>query len=119
MSTITIGATTITPTLIDGYESTRESRNIVHPIIGTASPDVTIRPAMLRRGTLRLLFTTEAAAKTAEDTHANATEPATLVAPEASTVDMTYVVDGRISRALDEATRRAWIVLVDFQEVEP
>lgn len=118
MSTITIGATVITPTVVDGYESSRQSGNIVHQILGTSSPDVTFRPAQLRRGSLRLVFASEAAAKAAEDAHATA-GTCELSDGDVETVDMVYVVDGEIRRTLDDATRHVWVVTVDFQEVSP
>ena len=37
---------------------------------------------------------------------------------ERSTVTMQYVVDGSVTRELDDATRDVWIVSVDFQEVD-
>jgi hypothetical protein len=119
-STITHSQGTIVPALIDGYESTREGRSVMHEILGTSRVDVTLRPAAPRTGTLRLLILTEADAAAAEIVIARA-EVFTLTSTERATVDMQFFVPpgGRISRELDEDTRDHWIVAFDFHEVTP
>ena len=64
-NTISDGSTVITPQLILGWEAAQDSRNVIHSIIGKAEPDVTLKPATLRTGTLQLLFLTAAEASTA------------------------------------------------------
>lgn len=113
---ITSGANTIAPTLVLGYEADREANNIIHAIPGRANPDVTLRPANLRTGTLELGFASESASKTAADLHATL-GVFTLTDTDRSTVAMSYVVNGRIGRALEDQSRDAWIISVDFQEV--
>lgn len=119
MTIITHGADTITPTQVLGYQSEREGRNIVHPILGRPSPDVTLRPAGLRTGTLSMGFagpTAEGDSRFAENLHSNG-GVFTLMSAERLTVPMSYVVAGRIGRELEDESRDAWIVNVDFQEV--
>lgn len=120
MSTvITHASGTITPTVVLGYESEREARTIVHSILGRANPDVTLRPAGLRTGTLTLGFegaTAEADSLEAENVHA-AVGSFAVVSTDRDTIEMPYVVSGRITRALDDQTRDAWTVAIDFQEV--
>jgi hypothetical protein len=115
-SIISDGVTTITPLVVDGYESGRESGNIVHRIIGVASPDVTFRPALLRAGTLRLVFPVEADADAAVAFHAAGTVFA-FEDSDRPSLAMSYVTSGRISCALDDETRDVWVVSVDYQEV--
>lgn len=121
MHSITDGETTITPTVVDGYQADRDARSIVHEILGRSAADVTARPASLRTGTLRLGFvgsTAEEDSKEAEDLHATG---ALLVfsSSELPTIDMSYVVPlgGRITRELENTTRAAWMLTVTFQEV--
>jgi hypothetical protein len=118
VTTLSDGTTTVTPILVDGYTSTRESGNVVHTIISSVSPEVTLRAARLRTGTLRLLFATQAEALVGEALHAL---PVVLVLadPDVSGINMSYVAHGNIEVSLDDATRTAWIVSVDFQEVTP
>lgn len=118
MSTIiTSGSETITPVLVTGYGSSRESANIIHTVLGSPNPDVTIRPAALRSGTLSLLFDDEAESLAAELLHTTG-QTFAVVSTERASVEMTYVVGrGTIDRELDDATRDAWIVRVPFQEV--
>lgn len=119
--TITIAGTVITPHLVMGYEAARQGGTLVHPILGRASADITLRPAGLRTGTLRLLFTgstADADSLAAATAHA-ASSVAVLASGDLASVAMSYVVPdtGRIVRTLDDETRAAWTVAVDFQEV--
>lgn len=115
MATITQGATSIVPALVLGYTATRAAGNVLHPIIGRASPDVTLRPAALRTGTLTLFFTTAAAAWIAHNTHALPGK-LTLTDLDIPQIGMVYVLAGSLTIALDDGRRR-WVVTVDYQEV--
>lgn len=121
---ITSGATVIRPTLVLGYESTRAGGNIVHPIIGRRQPDVTLRPGGMRAGRLELLFddpnpaVAESASAAAETLH-NSAAVLTLRSDDRPSIGMSYVVPagGNITRRLEDATREAWILAVDFEEI--
>jgi hypothetical protein len=120
VDTITIGASTFTPTIVDGYASSREARTIVHPVLGVAAPDVTIRPALLRNGTMRYLFRVEADAVACENAHATATGSASFTSDDRPTLNMTYVVaGGPVGRTLHDETRDMWILEIPFQEISP
>lgn len=114
--TITSGATVITPTAVDEYESSATPGTIIHEIINREDPDVTLRPASLRRGVLNLSFRTDAASRAAEE--ALATPGVwTWDAPVAS-VGMTFVVaGGDLGRRM--MTTGRWLVTVPFVEVAP
>lgn len=115
MTTISDGTTTITPILISGYESSRTSRNVVHPILGTNVPAVSLRAAGLRTGTLTALVANRAAAVALETVLAKAllltyTDPDT-------TLSMTFVLDGEARVKLDPDTLTLWTVVWDYSEV--
>lgn len=116
-TTITDGTVTVTPRLVEGYESARASKNLFHPVIGRNSPDVTLRPADLRTGSLTFLFTVEADAIACETMHQSGVF--TLTDTDVPSVDMTYVLDGSVTRTLDPDVAHIWHVTVDFQEVAP
>lgn len=116
-TTITTGDTTITPTLVTGWEASQDSRNIIHTIIGRSTPDVTLKPASLRTGTLEMLFENATDADEARTVHMDAAV-FTLTSSELSQVNMSYVVAGSISSVLEDETRRLWTLAVDFQEVD-
>lgn len=116
-TTITTGSSTITPTLVTGWEATQESRNIIHDIIGRSTPDVTLKPSALRSGNLELLFDTATAANTARLLHME-NAVFTITSTELPQINMTYVVGGSISSALEDVTRNMWIISVDFQEID-
>jgi len=116
-TTLTDGVTTLTPTLnlTEGYNLSRESANQLHWILGDPSPAVTLRPAKLRTGTLKLRFVTESSADAAVAMHAR---PAifTLTDTDLPLSSMRYVLDGTVARDLDPEAF-VWIVSVDYQEI--
>jgi hypothetical protein len=118
MTTIAHSTGVITPTIVDGYRAARTPRTILHPILGRADDDVTFRPASLRKGTLSLVFATEAAANSAAAALA-IPQVLTLADPDI-TIGMTFVVsDEDTEIELDDETRDAWILTVPFREIAP
>lgn len=140
---ITQGDIVIHPDVVDGYQASSESNTKVHKILGRSNPDITERPADLRKGTLRLVFggagsggvvyvivdgivvgvgtsigDAEARSAEAETVH-NSGGVFSLQSDERTTIVMDYIVPEGSSarRELDGATRDVWIVSVDFQEV--
>lgn len=115
-TTISDGTTTITPELVLGYQANQETRNVLHTILGNATPDVTLRPANLRTGTLEMLFLTAEDANVAREMH---TYPIVLTfsSTEIPYADMQYVPAGTVSTVLEDETRSLWTFSVDFQEV--
>jgi hypothetical protein len=116
---ITHGVDVIAPTVVLNISSARESGNIIHPIIGRAEPDVTLRPASLRTGVLELGFAgpdAEADSADAEQAHAGM-GAFTLHNDVRPSLGFSYVVNGTVERALEDETRDAWIVRVGYQEV--
>lgn len=117
MSTfITHGATTITPTVVSSYEVEQEGGNLVHTIPGRSEPDVTLRPAGLRTGTLTLTFASATAANAARLLHVTG-GVFTLTSPEQAVVNMSYVLSGKLGTVLGSAGE--WTITVDFHEVSP
>ena len=103
------------PTLVLGYETVRESQNVVHDIIGGGIAVTLIRPRP-RAGTLRLFFTDESAAFAAVTLHARETS-FTLSDTDRPVIGMRYIVDGSVSLRLTD-DRKRWEVSVGYQEVE-
>lgn len=118
---ITGGVTPIYPSTVLGYESERDAGSLVHKILGNSNPDVTLRPAQLRSGSLKLAFlsdTSEEDSRTAELALSQGSV-FTLLETDRSSVGMQFVASGRIRRILDDETRDDWSVEVDFTEVAP
>lgn len=115
MSTISNGTTTVTPILIEGYESVRASRNITHSILSTNVPAFSLRPAALRTGKLKALVATRANAVTLETVLSGA--DLLTFADSDIAVSMSFVVTGNITVSLDDNTRREWWVEFDYSEV--
>ncbi|MDY0827541.1 hypothetical protein SK224_00205 [Microbacterium sp. BG28] len=116
MVLITSASGSSTPHALQRYESARPSGNIVHKILGREDPDVTMRPAQLRRGTLELVYLDAASAIAAEELHSRGEVLA--LAHDVDGISMSYVVgDGDIGRRQDGSVRSVWIVTVPFQQV--
>lgn len=118
---ITGGAAPINPDVVLGYESEREPGSIAHPILGSSSPDATLRPAQMRSGSLTLGFiqATAEADSSAAESNLSAAASFTLTESDRSTVGMRFIVTGPIRRALDPETRAAWTVAFDYTEIAP
>lgn len=112
-------AETVTPVIMDGFSSSVKSKTVLHDVIGRAGPDVTILPGGYRTGTLKLVFASESDSYICERLHAYASTPLVMTDTDLSTAAMTYVVVGNVARELDTESRSAWVVSVDFQEVQP
>lgn len=107
----------VRPMLLDGYEAKRELGTLVHPILGRPDPDVTMRPAGLRAGVLRLVMPDAESAHAAVDAllqpHVFELVPATV-----TQMGMRFVVAGdEATTELDKTTRVRWIVQVPYREV--
>lgn len=116
MTTITKSAVVHTPRFVEGYESARPARTVVHAIIGNSESAVTSRAAGLRTGTLRTQWTTEALASAFELFIAG-TGIFALADSSVTTVNMNFLPKGQIRRQLDQQTRVRWWVIFDFVEV--
>lgn len=117
MASLSNGTTTITPVVIDGFESSSEHGNVVHRILGSAEVDVLLRPATRPTGRMTLnLGADEVAAAAAEDALRTGTVW-TLATGDRLTVDMRFVVTGTVQRILDADTRDVWLIVFDWQEV--
>lgn len=119
-TTITAGATTIAPIQVEGYSAARTGGTLVHQILARQDPDVSLRPAGMRAGTLTLLFATEATAAAAV-TALSAAGAFTLASTDRTSIAMRFVVPSgqQLTIALDDVTRNHWHVSVPFQEVAP
>lgn len=105
----------LSPLLVTGYSARRPSRNVVHTVLGRPDPDVTLRAAGLRTGTLELLCANVADATEMADLHATVGVKA-FEGSAPDPVSMDYVVAGEIEMEPSIETGR-WIVRVGFQEV--
>lgn len=117
---ITVGDATIAPQQVMSISSEQASGTIIHPILGRSYPDVTIRPAAMRTGTIEMGFygpNSEADSATARALIATG-GVFTIASEERATLSMTCVASGRIALQLEDTTRDAWVLSVDYQEVQ-
>lgn len=118
MSTFNNGTADFAPLLVTGFEASRASRTVIHSIIGTNAVAVALQPSDLRSGTLTTLWSSFGAAALFEAALGEATVW-TFTDVDVPDVNMTFVVSGGITLALDEETRDLALVSVEFQEVTP
>ncbi len=112
---ITDGTTTEHPVMVLGYESSSDSRNVFHDILG-GTRDVSLVADGPRAGTLDLFFLTEATAEAARQLLRTAAR-FTYSDDERPTVAMSFVRKGTLRMTLDPDTRTRWTVSVGFEEV--
>lgn len=110
------GATTITPILVDGFNSDRDSRTLVHAIIGTSTPAVAVQDAGLRTGNATLLFPSLEDAQDAEDSFKLAAVW-TYTDPDHAGISMSFVITGQLHTELESQSRDLGIVTFGYQEV--
>lgn len=103
------------PLVVNGWQESANGRNIINPVIG-GGVDVTLQPASLRQGAFELVYELEDDAEAAFAMHQRPSTFTISDSDRASTA-MTYIVDGQISRSLDDESREYWIVRVEYQEV--
>lgn len=109
-------AASIVPELVlNEWESGDEPRTVIHEVLGREMPDVTLRPASSRGGTLRLLFADAAAAEAGRQFHRAAAVFTTI--STLPWVPAAYVPAGPI-RTTQQAGSR-WLIEVPFREVAP
>lgn len=116
--TATNGAGTTTPlTILSPWETSWESRNIIHPLIGGGLVVSLVAP-WPRAGEFEALYATEAEAFACAALHGNETS-FTLTESDRPHLAMTYVVDGTTRVRLDDDTLEVWVVSVGYQAVTP
>ena len=118
MTTITSGTLSFSPELITAWATSQDSRNVIHTIIGRTDPDVTIKPAASRSGTLELLFLSASSAETARGILANGAI-FTISDDETWINGLKFVMSGTIGAVLEDSTRNLWTLSADFTEVIP
>lgn len=115
-TTFTLGASSVVADLVTEYESSRESGNQLHPIIGRTDQDVSLKAAGLRTGSFTAVCPDLTTALALEALHAGL-GVLTLASTELPGLDMTYVTSGAVSVQPDDQDIRRWSVSVDFAEV--
>lgn len=121
MAAISDGTTTIVPDLITEYGSQQAGRSIIHDIMESEAPSVSVRAAQLRTGTLAMFFADQADADACRILHArSAVFTLTPDADEVASIAMRYVIpeSGRIRTEQPNLdVPDVWTVTVDYQEV--
>ncbi|MFS6529703.1 hypothetical protein V8Z69_07495 [Microbacterium aurugineum] len=117
-TTIAHSAGVIVPDLIETFEASREARTVVHDVLNRSNPDITLRTAGLRRGSLSCRFVEEASA---QDAYVILAVPQVLSMTNADvpSVAMSFVVaEGDLALSLNKGTGAFWVT-IPFVEVAP
>ena len=116
MTTITSGTLTFTPELVTAWATSQDSRNVIHDTIGKTDPDVTLKPASTRKGTLEMLFLSASAANTARGILTNGTI-FTISDSETWLNGLKFVMSGTIEAVHEDETRNLWTMTAEYTEV--
>jgi hypothetical protein len=123
--TVTLLSNVGTRTIPDAiaYESEQVSANVVHRVMGSGAPVVTVGPLGMRRGRLDLYCPDYPTALAVAGLHAGSGTwvRATWTDTELAGIAMTYVLDtgGSVVVHPAEVGLAPWVVVVDYQEVVP
>lgn len=114
-TTLTRGDHVVTPDLVLNYESSAESSNKFHLIIG-GTLDVSLGNDLPRSGRLELFFLTFDDAEQARQLH-SAPGVWTLADTDWPGLGMSYVRRGAMEHILEDETRNRWLLTIGYQEV--
>lgn len=117
MITIASGTSSFNPASVTTWATSQTSRNVIHDIIGRADPDVTLKPASSRAGTLEMLFTSQSGAETARGILSKLGVFTITTADPAWLNGFKFVIQGEVAVALDSTTQNAWVLTAGFKEV--
>lgn len=112
--------TSVTPDLVLELRWSRQTRTVVHTVLGDAEPDVTMRPLGLRTGTLQCFIESRMQVRALEDLLATG-EVLSITSDDDELLDqLAFVVaGGEVISELDPQTLTRTIVTVPYQEVTP
>ncbi|PPH47004.1 hypothetical protein C5D09_06390 [Rathayibacter sp. AY1C9] len=99
---------------VSSVSQTSNLRTIIHELIGNPVPDITVRPAGPRTGTLTYVLADKAAGQAAELLHRT---PGIIRLDDPGILTMTYYATGALRLFLDPRARHSWVLTVDFIEV--
>lgn len=122
VSAISGGDSVIVPTLVNGFESARPVRSVVHEILNSSVDDVDLRPAGPRQGRMELLFASDEAEveSAAAESVLVAAGVFTFADEDRPTLEGLVFIPrpgGQITRTLDPDTRAVWLVAFEWCEV--
>lgn len=104
------------PLLVTTYSATSTTRHLVHQVLGSASPDVTLQAAGPRTGSIAALFDTERGA-TILFQMLQGVDILSFSDDDSYFSNMTFIANGTITIAPDGQNAAYWVVAFDFLEV--
>lgn len=108
----------VQPLLVMQYAAASTTRHIVHDVIGSPWPDITLQAAGPRSGTMSALLATE---DDANRLFAMLQGTTVLVFSDDTAVStgMNFVANGTITMTTDDQQRSYWVITTDYLEVQP
>ncbi|OII04316.1 carbohydrate binding domain-containing protein [Curtobacterium sp. MCBA15_008] len=105
------------PSLVTQWAATSQPRHIVHDVLGTPWPNVTIQPAGPRSGTMSALFDSEDGANDFF-TMLRGTNVITFSDTDTYSTAMVFLAQDNITMTPDDQDRRRWVVSFGYMEVQ-
>lgn len=104
-------------TVLSPYAIAYEGRNLVMDLLGGGIAIALVAPRP-SSGTLEFLYASETEARAGATLHRQESS-FVLTDSDSPAVGIEYVLSGAVRLRLDEESLLAWILSVDYQEVEP
>lgn len=107
----------ILPRLVTQWNASATTRHIVHDVLGTPWPDVTVQPAGPRSGTMAAILDSE---QDAADLFAMLTGTSVITFSDDSTTipTMRLLANGQVTVQQDDQDRTVWAVTFSYMEVQ-
>jgi len=115
---ISNGTDEFSPLIVTRNDYSRPNRNILHAIIGSNEPAVTLRELGLRKGTMQLRVA-DAAAEVEATTILGSASVKTYTDSVTASESMSFVIDGDVRTSLDSVTLLRRVIEFDYAEVSP
>lgn len=107
----------VIPELVTQWEASRTTRHIVHEVIGSSVPDVTLQFAGPRTGTMSALFDNEDAAFVLTRM-LGGRDVIEFSDDTSSSAGMTFVANGTFTMTTDSQDHTRWTVTFPYLEVQ-
>lgn len=115
-TTISDGMSSVTPILVVEYVHRRQTRTIVHDVIGSGVPDVTLRPAGTRSGRLSAVLTDRGDVATLDAMLASAAV-LTIASDDEPLLDGLRLVVAEDDPEVRLDGARTWVVTWTYREI--
>lgn len=103
----------VSPVLVTQYSATFTTKHLLHDVLGSATPDITLQPAGPRSGTMAALLDQERDAARLFQM-LQGTTVMFFTDDDTDTTGMTFVANGSVTLSTDDQDKKYWVVTFDY-----